>query len=68
MDDKKERADLLYGVPAIAEYMRLTARQVYHLKDSGAIPTFTLDGISTVCARRSTINAWLADQEAKATA
>lgn len=66
MDQDFDKADILYGVPEIAAFMGMTARQVYHLRDSGALPTFTLPGGGKVCARRSTLNAWLAEQEAKA--
>lgn len=57
-------ADLLYGVPAIAKYLQLTTAQVYHLSSSGTIPTFKI--AAKVCARRSSLQAWLVEQEAKA--
>ena len=66
MEQEKEGADLLYGVPAIAIFLGLGNRQVYHLKETGALPTFTLGETGKICARRSTLNQWLADQEAKA--
>lgn len=62
--DKSDAADLLYGVPAIAVFLRLTDRQVYHLADKAGLPTFKLGG--KVCARRASLSAWLAEQEAKA--
>lgn len=57
-------ADLLYGVAAIAEHLRLTRKQVYHLHDKGDLPTFKVG--ATVCARRSTLARHFAEQEAAA--
>lgn len=68
MDQDKEGADLLYGVPAIAQFLGLGNRQVYYLKDSGALPTFTLGDTGKVCALRSALKGWLADQASKAKA
>ena len=65
MDDPTPRqSDLLYGVPAIARFLRLRERQARHRIDNGTIPTFRLDG--TICARESSLNAWLAEREAAA--
>jgi predicted DNA-binding transcriptional regulator AlpA len=64
MEQDKDRADLLYGVPEIAEFMGRSTAAVYHLARATDFPKFKLGG--TVCARRSSINAWLADLEAKA--
>jgi excisionase family DNA binding protein len=58
--------DLLYGVPAIAEHLKLRPRQVYHLIDLGKIPSFKIGG--KVCSRRSSLAAWLASLEAPAVA
>ncbi len=55
--------DLLYGVPAIASFLGLTDAQVYHLA-RGKLPTFKIGG--KVCARRSSLSDWLAEQETKA--
>lgn len=57
-------ADLLYGVPVIAEHLRLRERQVYHLITKGNLPSFKIGG--KVCARRSSLDQWLVDQEAAA--
>ncbi|MGO4665495.1 DNA-binding protein [Bosea sp. 2RAB26] len=57
-------ADLLYGVPSIAQHLRLKPRQVYHLIEVSGLPTFRLGG--KVCTRRSTLTAWLTECEAKA--
>ena len=60
-------ADLLYGMQAIADHLApLTYRQVQHLHESKAIPTFKMGG--TVCARRSTLAKHFAAQEAAAQA
>lgn len=54
------KADLLYGVKAIADHLGVTKRQALYLKEKGVIPTFYID--STVCSRRSDLNAWLEAQ------
>jgi excisionase family DNA binding protein len=57
---------LLYGVPAIAKFLGLTERQVRHRVRDGELPTFKIGG--TVCARRTSLVAWLADREVTAQA
>ena len=57
-------SDLLYGLEAIGSYLRMTPRQAKHRALSGQLPTFKM-GRNT-CARRSTLNTWLAEQEAAA--
>lgn len=59
-------SDLLYGVPAIAAYLGLTEKQARHRIEAGSIPTFKMPGTRTVCARRSSLTAWLAELEASA--
>ncbi|WP_454917275.1 helix-turn-helix transcriptional regulator [Xanthobacter sediminis] len=59
-----EESDLLYGVPAIAEFLGRTEKQARHRVEAGIIPTFKMPGARSVCARRSTLTAWLADLEA----
>lgn len=66
MEQEQDRADLLYGVPAMAAYLGLSEKQLRHRIEAGSIPSFKIGG--TVCARRSSINEWLAEQEAKARA
>lgn len=61
----EDSADLLYGVPAMAGYLKMSERQVYHLVAKKALPTFKIGG--KVCARKSSLNTWLAEQEAAAT-
>ncbi len=57
-------ADLLYGVPAIAAFLQMRDKQVRHRIEAEIIPSFRIGG--TVCARRSTLIAWIVDQEANA--
>ncbi len=54
-------ADLLYGAKAIATFLGLTEKQARHRIENGQIPAFTIG--TTICARRSTLNKWLADKE-----
>ena len=62
--DTPERSDLLHGVKAIAAFLNMGARVAQHRIDKGEVPTFKLG--KNICARRSTLNAWLAGCEAKA--
>ena len=60
--------DLLRGAEAIAEHLYghpRHRRKVYHLAKTKRLPVFRLG--STLCARRSTLIAWIEDQEIKAT-
>jgi len=56
--------DLLLGANAIAGHLGITPRQAYRLIYAGVLPTFKLGG--AVSARRSSLNRWLAEQEAPA--
>jgi hypothetical protein len=56
-------ADLLYGVPRIAEFLGLTPAAVYHLAAQKRIPTFKIGKV--VCARRGRLIAVLDALEAK---
>lgn len=53
--------DLLYGVDAIAKHLGLTVRQVKHRHENGELPTFKQG--RTVCARRSALARYFAEQE-----
>lgn len=65
MNSGEQDADLLYGIPRIAKHLGLSDRQARHLAETGAVPTFKLPpGNKIICARRSTLNAWLAEREA----
>lgn len=58
------KADLLYGVPAIARYLDMREPQARHLCERGDIPTFRMGRI--ICSQRSTIDAHLAERQALA--
>ena len=61
--------DILRGADQIAEFLLGDGRQrrkVYHLAENSRLPVFKLGAI--LCARRSTLIAWIADQEMKAVA
>ena len=61
--DQPKTADLLYGVPAIADFLGVRQRTAYHLVDTRRIPFFRMGKI--LCARRSRL---LAGMEAMETA
>ena len=65
-DTENQKADLLYGAPAIASYLGLTEDAVYHLARLKRLPTFRMG--RTICARRSTLAAKIAELEAKSSA
>lgn len=58
---RNPESDLLHGVSAIADHLRMTRAQVYHLHNRKALPTFKMG--RTVCARRSTLAEHFAAQE-----
>ena len=56
--------DLLCGADAIAEFLfgdRRQRRKVYHLAETTRFPVFRLG--SKLCARRSVLVGWIAEQE-----
>lgn len=58
--------DMLRGAEAISEFLFGTGedrRKVYHLASTGVLPCFNLG--ATLCARRSVLMKWIAEQEAK---
>ncbi|AWJ82666.1 hypothetical protein TSH58p_17675 [Azospirillum sp. TSH58] len=57
-----EPGDLLYGMKAIANALKITKRQAYHLHQEGRIPTIKI-GPRRIGARRNELSAWLAGQE-----
>lgn len=60
--------DILRGADKIAEFMFGDAgerRKIYHLAEKSRLPVFRLG--SVLCARKSVLMAWIADQEARAT-
>ncbi|MBB6013509.1 excisionase family DNA binding protein [Aquamicrobium lusatiense] len=63
-NDNSLAADLLRGAEAIADYLGFPRRAVYHSVAKGHLPHFKIG--ETICARRSTLTAWIAQQEKKA--
>lgn len=59
-----ENSDVLWGYSEIGAHLRLSPRQVKHEVQQGRIPTFLRGRLRG--ARRSTLNAWLAEREAEA--
>lgn len=57
-DDAANDLDLLPGADAIAAFMGLKPRQVYHLNSLGELPTFTLGG--KLCSTKSLIREHIA--------
>ena len=54
--------DILNGATQIAAFIGLPARSVYHAVDAGTLPVFRIG--AKICARKSTLLAWVAAQEA----
>jgi len=59
-------ADLLRGADAIASFLGFPRRSIYHSIAKNHLPHFRIG--ETVCARKSTLTAWIAEQEARAAA
>ena len=57
--------DLLSGADAIAAFMGLKVRRVYHLAETERLPIFRLG--ATLCARRSTLLKWIEGMENQGT-
>jgi excisionase family DNA binding protein len=64
-DNAAEGVDLLYGVPAIADYLGISKRTAYHLVETHRIPFFRIGKI--LCARRSKLLAAMDRLEAQST-
>lgn len=56
--------DLLYGVPAIAAFLKIRQRQAYHLIETAGLPTFRMG--RKLCSRESIVSRWLEEQSAAA--
>ncbi|WP_281061114.1 excisionase family DNA-binding protein [Mesorhizobium sp. M1E.F.Ca.ET.063.01.1.1] len=52
------------GADAIAGYLGFPRRTVYHAVSKGRLPHFRLG--ETLCARKSTLTNWIAEQERRA--
>lgn len=66
MNDNPLAVDILQGADAIAAWTGFKRRAIYHAVASGHIPTFRMGEI--ICARKSTLTRWVAEQEARAAA
>jgi hypothetical protein len=65
-NDPQFAQDLLRGAEEIAEFLfgdRKLRRKVYHLAATSNLPVFKLG--SMICARRSVLLKWIAEQEAR---
>lgn len=63
-DNQPLAADILRGADAIAAYLGLEKRAVYHAASTGKLPVFHIGSI--VHARKSRLMAWIEEQESKA--
>lgn len=62
-DNDNLATDLLRGAEAIARFLGFPRRAVYHAVAKGHLPHFKIG--ETICARRSTLTAWIAEQEGR---
>ena len=62
-NDNHLAEDILRGAGAIAAFLGFPRRTVYHAAAKGHLPTFRIGDL--VCARKSTLTAWVAEQEKK---
>jgi hypothetical protein len=64
MQDDDLNGDFLYGVPAIAQFVGLRERAVYHLAETGRLPLFKVGDLKW-CGRKSTLRKHFENLEAK---
>ena len=64
MAEARHEQDLLYGMEAIASHLGMGKRAALWQHEQGKLPTFKMG--RTVCARRSALAAYFAEQEAAA--
>jgi hypothetical protein len=62
-NDPEFAEDLLRGGEAVAQFLGIKRRALFHLKATSKIPVFKLGGV--ICARKSVLLRWIADQEAR---
>lgn len=65
-DNSPLAGDILRGAQAIGEFLGFNRRSIYHEVAAGRLPHFKMG--DTICARRSTLTNWIAEQEARAAA
>jgi hypothetical protein len=53
--------DLIFGADAIADFLGIERRQVYHAHQMEHLPIFRIG--STLCCRKSTIANWITERE-----
>jgi excisionase family DNA binding protein len=53
--------DILKGSKAIAEWLGISERTIRFQVSNGRLPYFRVG--QAICARKSTLNAWIAEQE-----
>jgi excisionase family DNA binding protein len=54
-------SDILKGSKAIAAWLGISERTIRHQVSNGRLPIFRIG--AAICARKSTLTAWIADQE-----
>jgi excisionase family DNA binding protein len=60
--------DILRGSQAIADYLGVSNRFIQEVCKDGRFPHFRLGRGGMICARKSTILAWIADSERRTAA
>ena len=68
-NDEPLAADILRGADELAQYLfgdKSQRRRVYHLAATSNLPIFKLG--SMICARKSILINWIAEQESRHTA
>lgn len=53
--------DILFGADAIATFLNMTKRQVYHSAQMEHLPIFRIG--SMLCCRKSTVVEWIIERE-----
>lgn len=54
-------SDILSGATAIAKWLNMNERTIRSLATNGRLPVFRIG--AKICARKSVLNSWIADQE-----
>ena len=55
-------SELLSGAKAIAAFLGLSERQVFHRVEDGTLPVFRMG--RTICARPARLRQWIVEREA----
>ena len=59
-----DKSDHLHGWKAIGNHLGMKPDAARHLARTAGLPAFKLPGNKTIRARRSSLDTWLAEQEA----